>query len=74
MNPDTKFFLTLFAIGAVLLAMFVTGLLGISRYQCNQVGDMSGKPTEYKLIGGCYVEVNGRFIPEENWRGEYEQQ
>ena len=58
------------------LLLAVTGIVLIPTYfieraECNRI-DSNGTNTEFRAIGGCYVEVNGRLIPKESWRGEYE--
>lgn len=67
-------------LGAILVAVLVViGLVvGIPTYlvdkaQCNRIASDSNINTDYRFIGGCYLEVNGRMIPKDNWRGEYEQ-
>lgn len=65
---------TIPVIGVIILIVAILfGGGAWSNYRCNQLEDLSGKKTEWRLGAGCYVEVNGRLIPQENWRGEYEQ-
>lgn len=53
--------------------LLISGLNYIERRQCNSIR-YSGIETQYRgmLDGGCFIKVNDRFIPKENWRGEYE--
>lgn len=65
---------TLVLIGVVLA--FFLGLYGLIYYvdnrQCNAIR-INGIESRYQgVIEGCYVKVDGRFIPKDNWRGEYE--
>lgn len=46
------------------------GAVACEAATCHQVGAMSGRRVQFKLIGGCFVEVNGRLIPQGSWRGE----
>ena len=77
---DTQDFKEIAILGVVMVGvLIVIGLvIGIPAYlvdkaQCNRIASDSNINTEYRLIGGCYVEVNGRMIPKDNWRGESEQ-
>lgn len=56
-----------------IISLIVAGAYFVARAECNRVASDSNIKTSYRFIGGCYVEVNGRMIPKENWRGEYEQ-
>lgn len=58
---------------ALLFIIVGTPVVLIDKAGCNRIASDSNINTEYRLIGGCYVEVNGRMIPKDNWRGEYEQ-
>lgn len=59
-------------VGAMILGFAIFGVSMLGKVDCDKLQSMSGKDTKYSLIGGCYVEVNGKFIPRDNWRGEYE--
>lgn len=52
------------------LAVVSAGATWFAAVSCDEVGEMSGRRVEYRLISGCYVEVNGRMIPRDSWRGE----
>ncbi len=47
---------------ALLVAMYYP-IYMLAGYQCNQYGDTTGKPTEYK-ISGCYIQEKGVWY---NW-------
>ncbi len=51
--------------GAILSAGFA-----VAAAECSTIGEMSGRRTEWKVLGGCFVEVKGRLIPKDSWRGE----
>lgn len=73
MSDDTKITMVLgLIITLIFLGIMALGPL-IERAKCNRISSDSNIKTSYRLLGGCYVEVNGRMIPKENWRGEYEQ-
>ena len=58
--------------GLGLIVLMVVGLNYTDKRSCNAI-EKRGTPSEYLgLIEGCYVEVNGKLIPRDNWRGEYE--
>lgn len=59
-------------ISVVIVALLLVGSCAVSDWQCGQIGEVSGKRTEYYVGSGCYIEVNGRLIPKESWRGEEE--
>lgn len=43
---------------------------GCSAASCVESAEMTGRKTEYKMISGCFIEVNGRMVPLDSWRGE----
>lgn len=57
----------------IYLSILGIGAYGLTKAACNRLQATTGINTRYDLLNGCYVEVNGRFIPQENWRGEYQQ-
>jgi hypothetical protein len=62
-------------VAASLLAVvlfFCAALWWIPSAKCNQTADVTGKPTQWRLLSGCYVKVDGRWIPVGSWRGEQE--
>jgi len=73
MSDDTKVAIALGIITITFLIALFGGAYLLGRAECNRINSDSGIRTSYRLPGGCYVEVNGRMIPKENWRGEYEQ-
>lgn len=59
----------------LVLALVIGGIVyainEASAHECRKLATVSGMRTAYLGIGsGCYVEVGGRMIPVENWRGE----
>lgn len=56
----------------VLVGLVLIVSCAVSDWQCGQIGEVSGKRTEYHVGSGCYIEVNGRLIPKDSWRGEEE--
>jgi hypothetical protein len=59
----------------VLLALALAVILPIRNHtahvSCLRLSEGTGMPTQYKrsgLSGECYIEVNGRWIPESRWR------
>ncbi len=55
---------------ALLLALAMGGAATCSCAKCDELTDVSNRPTKWKLISGCYVKVEGRWIPRDSWRGE----
>lgn len=62
-------------IGLVLfIVLLFGGVYQTSKFECNRLETNTGIETKYAFMGGgCLVKVNDRFIPRENWRGEYQQ-
>lgn len=54
------------------LVVMLLGLRGCDAWQCSEVEATTGRSTQWRLISGCYVEVDGRWIPRDSWRGEQE--
>lgn len=68
--------LTFFGAVLLVLAMFVviaTPVVLLARLDCNRLETNTGIETRYDLINGCLIKVNDRFVPQDNWRGEYQQ-
>lgn len=68
MSDEAKIFIWLLCF----LGMVCWAALSFSRYQCADIGERSGRRTEWGIVSGCFIEVNGRMIPKDSWRGEYE--
>lgn len=64
--------LVLAAVVSAFLVMIVA-TVGMGKIGCDDLGDNSAVKTKYSWISGCYVHVDGRWIPRDSWRGEYEQ-
>lgn len=63
----------LFVAGMVLLvAVLIGGKYWLDSCSCDQLGEMTGKETKWRVLSGCYVKVDGRWIPRDSWRGEQE--
>lgn len=62
-------------IGMAVTGVAFIGIVGLALHlgnvaQCSEVGDVTGRRTDYRVLSGCYVEVNGRMVPLDSWRGE----
>lgn len=51
-------------------ALIFLGPLIMGTIKCDEVSRVTGRKTEYHYFSGCYIEVNGRMIPSDSWRGE----
>lgn len=62
--------ITAFIVIMVLAIGLVIGGLGwlIGTAQCNNINTITGRYTEFHLIGGCFVEVDGGLVPLDVWR------
>lgn len=58
----------------VFMGLLLGGARGCDAWRCNQTQDMTGKRTQWRFVSGCYIEVDGRWIPKDSWRGEQEKQ
>ena len=62
---------------AILAALAIAAVLFVTAYaipscRCSDVADATGRDTQYRIISGCYVLVNDRWVPSDSWRGEQE--
>ena len=58
----------------LVVAFTIWATVSINRFSCGRLSQSTNIETRYSVFGGgCLVKVNDRFIPRENWRGEYEQ-
>ena len=77
-SPMRQFFLNLWAnlpsiSLLILLIFFIIGLPWLNYTRCQQTGEVAGRRTEWHLLTGCYIEVRGRMVPLDSWRGEYDE-
>lgn len=63
----------LLAVTVGLIVILFGGAMACSELTCEDLGDNSDVKTKYSWVSGCYVRVDGRWIPRDSWRGEYEQ-
>lgn len=62
--------IVLFAVGWMALTVCVG--VGCDKIECADVGATTGRETKHSVLSGCYVEVDGRMIPRDSWKGETE--
>ena len=60
--------IAIFVIFTALLMLFAGYLF--PAWKCDEINAVTGRKTQYRLISGCYVEVDGRWVPRDSWRGE----
>lgn len=56
---------------AIVMAIWLPLKNHSAHVSCLRLHGGTGLPTQYKrsgLTGECYIEVNGRWIPEARWR------
>ena len=56
------------AVGLAFLLMWGIASDALDRRKCREVMELSGRQTEYRSCSGCYVRVDGEFVPVEAWR------
>lgn len=56
----------------VALVVFIAGTValgyGCDNYNCSNLGTISGKETRYDVISGCFVKIDGQWVPVSRWR------
>ena len=57
-------------IPTVPVILLLLGARGCEAISCADVSEVTGRRTNFRLISGCYIEVNGKMIPRDSWRGE----
>jgi hypothetical protein len=40
--------------------------------ECLDLDSQTPYKTKFSVLSGCYVEVDGRWVPRDSWRGEQE--
>jgi hypothetical protein len=68
MSNDTKASIILLLTGI----LAIPAAWGVGRawkaYRCADVADEAKLDTKYSIVSGCYVNIGGKWIPEERWR------
>ena len=59
-------FIALFFVG--LFAMTTTLLLVVDAYSCASAGRQMGKLTSYAPMPGCFVQIDGAWVPMDAYR------
>lgn len=67
-RSEVRFWLWAVVISAALVTLVVWGVFALARAQCETISEVSGRKTEFRTIGGCFVEVQGRLVPAKSWR------
>lgn len=54
------------------IVLFLGGIfLALNFYNtktCKQISEQTGRYTQYRVLSGCYIQVNDELIPVDNWR------
>lgn len=57
------------AVFALVMGLVLGGALLLARTNCNVIAEESGVAVEWRVIGGCFIEMeDGRFVPQRQWR------
>ena len=56
-----------FAIVAILTMISLAICIPVDIQSCNELRNQTGNETQWRIWNGCYVKVNGQFIPSEQW-------
>ena len=54
-------------IAALVVGPFI-GAYSCSRMACHDITEETGTPAKHDWLSGCYVKVNGKWVPEGRWR------
>lgn len=52
----------------VITVTFMFTVIAFSEKSCKSLGENTNRVTKYDFWTGCLVEVDGKLIPQENWR------
>ena len=69
--------LSFVALGLMIMAIFIgvaTVIISLEKIGCSRLSEATNIETKYVVLGGdCLVKVNDRYIPRDNWKGEFQQ-
>lgn len=52
----------------VMFFLFAGGAYGCSVMTCDNLGKEANVATKHNVLNGCFVNVDGKWIPEGRWR------
>lgn len=68
-NPGKGAVAIFAAIGLTFLLMFCV-CYQLDRFSCRRLGEAASVKTKFDYVaGGCFVRLNGRWVPAKVWRG-----
>lgn len=60
------------AVIIAVMALLLTGLYfvfaAMHKVECANLQEVSGRKTDFRWIGGCYVQHEGDMLPYEKWK------
>jgi len=68
MSDDTKVAIIVSGIIVCLIVFLISSGIWISSVMCRTSWEDSGFYSRYKIMAGCQIKVDGRWIPEERYR------
>jgi hypothetical protein len=54
---------------ALVLCLITVSMCTVPNLHCRAKGDVMGVPVHFQWPGGCFVQVDGRWVPVESYRG-----
>lgn len=63
-----KFFGVIILISIVILSIIVILFNYANKQGCADLQSVTGRKTEYRFYGGCFVEDNKEMLPYEKWK------
>ena len=67
MLDDIVFILGMVLIVLIILAAVIIPGLIISNFQCSQFGQQTEMQTTFRVLTGCYVQIDGRWVPQDSY-------
>lgn len=55
-------------ISLAFIGVMMVGIKGCEAYKCSELRGQAEIQTKWHLVNGCFVRVDGKWIPDERWR------
>jgi len=55
----------------LVLSLFMIGVVSFIHFvnvtDCNDISESTSYESKHITLGGCYVKIDGKWVPQENW-------
>lgn len=58
-------FLSVLSLAILVPVLVLAGLL--ANASCNNVAELTGHATRWEVLAGCFIDIDGRWVPYERW-------